>query len=196
MSAAMLCFQVAVLVLVAFFLREHGMGWAEAFGFKREPGWAVGLGICVAIIALPVCWWLQSVSVQALMRLGFNVDEQDAVRLLRLADALWKQVLMGGFAILLAPVAEELFFRGVLYPLLKQTVSRHLALWGTALLFALVHQNPASALPLLVLAVILALLYEWTDNLLACIVVHSFFNTANFVALFYGQQFTKLPGHP
>lgn len=193
---ASLCFQVAVLVLVTFFLREHGVGWAEAFGFRNEPGWALLLGICVAVITLPACWWLQSQSVEFLNQLGFNVDEQDAVRLLRDADSLWKQVYLGVFAIVLAPAAEELLFRGIGYPLLKHHGYPRLALWGTAIVFALIHGNLVAILPLTVLAIVLALLYEWTNNLLTCIVIHSLFNTANFVMLFVLKNAGQLPANP
>jgi membrane protease YdiL (CAAX protease family) len=194
--ATTMCFQGAVLVLVAIFLREHGIDWAEAFGFKNEPAWALMLGVCVAIIGLPVCWWLQSHSVSLLTQFGFNVDEQDPVRLLRQADALWKQVYLAVFAIVLAPVAEELLFRGIAYPLLKKITRPRFALWSMAMFFALIHGNLAVIVPLTFLAVVLTLLYEWTNNLLACIVVHSLFNAANFVMLFVLKNSGQLPGSP
>jgi membrane protease YdiL (CAAX protease family) len=177
-------FQVGALVLVAFFLRAHQVGWAEAFGFKREPGWALLLGLCVGIVALPCTWFLQSLCVETLARLGYPADEQEAVRLLRETQSVWKQIYLGVFAIGFAPVAEEILFRGILYPLVKQKGFPKTALFGTAVLFALVHANLAVIIPLVFLATLLALLYEWTNNLLACIVVHSLFNAANFVMLF------------
>lgn len=182
--AAMLCFQGAVLILAALFLREQSMGWAAAFGFRNEPGWAILLGVCAAVVLLPTCWWLQAQSIEVFTRLGFKPDEQDTVRVLRGADTLWKRACMGGFAIILAPLGEEIFFRGIAYTALKFYGWPRLALWGTAAVFALIHGNLAAAVPLLFLAVALTLLYEWTNNLLACIVVHSLFNAANFVMLF------------
>ena len=58
-----------------------------------------------------------------------------------------------------------------------------MALWGTSLLFALTHANAMTFVPLTFLAVVLVLLYEATDNLLAPILTHSLFNAANFVFL-------------
>jgi uncharacterized protein len=191
---ATLGFQVAGLVLVAYFLREHQIGWVEAFGFKTEPGWAVTLGIATAIIALPVAWSLQSVGIELLTRWGIPVADQEAVQLLSGAHALWKQVYLGVLTVLIAPLAEEILFRGILYTFLKQHTHRQLALWGTAVLFAGIHLNFGVLLPLFFLALVLAMLYEWTDNLLACIVVHSLFNGANFAMLFILNSPPHVPG--
>jgi membrane protease YdiL (CAAX protease family) len=50
-------------------------------------------------------------------------------------------------------------------------------------LFALVHGTAAIFIPLFVLALALTWVYEKTGNLLAPIVVHSLFNSANLVIL-------------
>ena len=46
------------------------------------------------------------------------------------------------------------------------------------------------------MAVLLTLLYEETNNLAACIVTHSFFNTANFVMLLFPDAIARLTAHP
>ena len=58
-----------------------------------------------------------------------------------------------------------------------------LALWGTALFFAVSHANLMAFLPLTFFGLVLALLYEATDNLLAPITVHALFNAINLVLL-------------
>jgi membrane protease YdiL (CAAX protease family) len=88
--------------------------------------------------------------------------------------------VLGFVTILLAPLAEEVLFRGILYPWIKQIGFPRLALWGTSLLFAVVHMNLVTLLPLLLLALLLAQLYERTDNLLAPISAHALFNALNF----------------
>ena len=193
---ASLCFQGAGLVLTYYFLQAHKMSWAEAFGFKNQPGWAVMLGICGAIIVLPACWWLQARSFEFFNYLGFEPTEQDAIRLLREANTWWKQAYLGVFAIVLAPVGEEVLFRGIAYPFIKHLGWPKLGLWFTATMFALIHGNIAAFLALLLLAVALTLLYEWTGNLLSCIVVHSLFNAANFGMLFILKNTGQLPASP
>ena len=188
--------QGGVLLVIALFLREQSASWTQAFGFKNETGWAIVLGICAAVIVLPAMWLLQKFSMDALAQLGFDVKEQEAVRLLRDAHGLGRQAILGVMAVVLAPVAEETFFRGILYPLAKQNSSRGFALVGVSIFFALIHCNLAIILPLTFLAVVLALLYEWTNNLLACILVHSLFNAANFVMLFVLKNSGQSPGSP
>jgi hypothetical protein len=77
-----------------------------------------------------------------------------------------------------------MLFRGVLYPWIKQAGFPRLALWGTSLTFAAIHQNLAAFLPLLVLALLFTGLYEKTNNLLASISAHASFNAMNFVMLY------------
>jgi membrane protease YdiL (CAAX protease family) len=84
----------------------------------------------------------------------------------------------------LAPAAEEMLFRGILYPAIKQAGFPRLALWGTALLFAAIHLNLVTFFPLMVLALGLTWLYERTDNLWSSIIAHALFNAMNFVILY------------
>jgi hypothetical protein len=98
-----------------------------------------------------------------------------------------ERAIMGIVVIGIAPVGEELLFRGILYPAIKQAGFPHLALWGTSLLFAAIHANLAKFVPLLVLALVLTQLYERTNNLLAPIGAHVVFNALNFVLIFFFQ---------
>ena len=95
---------------------------------------------------------------------------------------------MGTATILLAPVAEEMFFRGILYPAIKQAGFPRLALWGTSVVFAAIHLTPVIFLPLLVLALLLVWLYEKTNNLLAPIAAHSLFNGLNFALVYLWEK--------
>lgn len=71
----------------------------------------------------------------------------------------------------------------MLYPACKQTGHPRLALWGAAAFFAASHFNLMSFVPLLFFALVLTLLYEATQNLLAPIVAHATFNAVNFYLL-------------
>lgn len=185
--AAAVCFQGATLVLVHLFLREHEMRWAEAFGFAHQWRRALLLGVLMALLFLPVGIGLQWASANLMTRVHVEPVEQQAVQTLRVSASWLSRALLAAVAIGLAPVAEEVLFRGILYTALKQAGLRHLALWGTSVAFAIIHGNLATLLPLLVLSVALTLLYEKTNNLLAPIVAHAFFNGMNFLRLFLGE---------
>ena len=188
---ASLSFQGAGLILVAGFLREHQINWADAFGFGNHRGKAVLLGVVVALIFLPLGWGLQQTSALVMTHLPhFKMEPQEQlpVHVLRVSMSWPGRITLGVAAILLAPLAEEMLFRGILYPAVKQVGFPRLALWGTSLLFAAVHMNMVTFLPLTVLALVLTALYERTNNLLAPIMAHALFNALNFVTLFFIQQ--------
>jgi membrane protease YdiL (CAAX protease family) len=188
---ASLSFQGAGLILIARFLREHQIRWSEAFGLANHRGRALLLGLLVALIFLPIGWGLQQASVLTMTHLPFfklQPEEQLPVRVLRVTVSWPGRIMLGAAAILLAPVAEEILFRGILYPAVKQAGFPRLALWSTALLFAAVHLNAVTFVPLMVLAIVLTALYERTDNLLAPILAHAVFNALNFITLFLIEQ--------
>ena len=115
---------------------------------------------------------------------GIHPEEQQAVQTLRAASGALDRASLGVITILLAPLAEETLFRGVLYTWIRDAGYPRLALWGSSLLFALVHLNLVTFLPLLVLALILVALYERTGNLLASMAAHGLFNGLNFAMLY------------
>jgi membrane protease YdiL (CAAX protease family) len=188
---ASLSFQGAALILIVRFLREHQISWSEAFGFPNQWRKAVLLGVIVALIFLPLGWGLQQASMLVMTHLPhfkLHPEEQLPVHVLRVSASWAGRITLGAAAILLAPVAEEILFRGILYPAIKQAGFPRLALWGTVLLFAAVHLNVVTFVPLAVLALVLTALYERTNNLLASITAHALFNALNFVTLFLVQQ--------
>jgi len=77
----------------------------------------------------------------------------------------------------LGPVAEEVFFRGILFTAVRKHTSRLVAMLVSGALFAVVHTNLIGFLPILILGCLLADLYERTGSLLGPIAVHVLHNT-------------------
>ena len=188
---AVVSFQGAALVLIWRFLREHQVTWSEAFGLRHERKRALVWGAVGVSIFLPVGWLLQSFSAVVLTRLHLDPVAQAAVEALR---AMGHGPGLAAFVVLtviVAPVAEEMLFRGILYPAIKQAGFPRVAVWGTSGLFAAIHFNLTAFVPLFVLALLLIWLYEKTDNLLATIAAHSLFNTANLALFFLADEFSQ-----
>jgi membrane protease YdiL (CAAX protease family) len=187
--AGTLCFQGATWPLILFFLRRHGVGWRDAFGFRGPKiKHALLTAVGFIIVVLPVVLLLQAASIHALEKLGWLVEDQAAVKLVTGATSLWTTVYLGVFAIVLAPVAEEFIFRGMLFPFIKQLGFPRLAWLGVSFLFALIHADKAIFIPLFALALALTWLYEKTDNLLAPITAHALFNAVNFAVLLWQNR--------
>ena len=192
-----LCFQGITLALAWRFLREHQTSWATAFGFRRDLPKAIGLGAVVIGIFLPIGGVLKNVSLHVMEKLGIEPSVQLALQALKNSGSPTELVALGVITILLAPIAEETLFRGVLYPMVKQSGFPRAALWGTSAMFALIHFNVAIFVPLLLFALLLVWLYEKTDNLLAPIAAHATFNAVNFVMFFLTKDVAhKLPLQP
>lgn len=193
-----------VLLLVALLLRAHGVGWCEAFGWRAAGlSRAVALGVVGVAIALPVALTLQHFAQRGLTSLqeelvaheikSLNVkpEAQSFVQTIQQTETLGQRVFFAFLAILFAPLIEEILFRGILYPAIKLRGHPRLAFWGTSLVFALMHANMATFLPLAFLAMLLVFLYERTGNLLAPILTHGLFNAANYFALIYQRELNE-----
>ena len=179
-----LTFQLITIGLVWRFLREHKIGWTGGFGLRRNIPKAIGLGALAVGLFLPIGSVIMGFVVTVMEKIGIEPSLQLAMQALKNSSSATELVAMGIVTILLAPIAEESLFRGVLYPMIKQHGFPRAALWGTSVLFALIHFNVAIFLPLLLLALLLVWLYEKTDNLLAPIAAHATFNAVNFAMFF------------
>ena len=79
----------------------------------------------------------------------------------------------------LAPIAEELFFRAFCFTALRRTLGMLPAAVLTGIIFGAIHLGGTDIefiVPLMVFGFFLCLLYVWTDSLLPCIVLHALNN--------------------
>ncbi len=85
--------------------------------------------------------------------------------------------------VLLAPLFEEVVFRGALLPVLAKSYGN---LWGiilSALVFALAHLSVGELPPLFVLGLGLAVLRLSTGRLFPCVLMHALWNGVTFINL-------------
>ncbi|MBI3975218.1 MAG: CPBP family intramembrane metalloprotease [Armatimonadetes bacterium] len=87
---------------------------------------------------------------------------------------------------LAVPIGEEIYFRGVVYGGLRHRYGVGWALAGSTLFFGLVHQQVIHFLPIAVLGLAFALLYERTKSLVPAITVHAVNNVIAVLAQLYG----------
>ena len=78
-------------------------------------------------------------------------------------------------AMVLAPIVEELLFRGFLYHGIRRKAGVKAALIVTSAVFALIHPPQVMA-PIFVVGLSLGYLYERTGTLIAPIAFHAVFN--------------------
>jgi membrane protease YdiL (CAAX protease family) len=108
--------------------------------------------------------------------LGLKTRIQDAIPIFVGEQSAAATIAMIALACLIAPVAEETFFRGFLQPVLRRSLGQRGAIIMVALLFALVHRNLAVFLPIFALGLVLGYLYEKTQSTIASAVAHCMHN--------------------
>ncbi|MGE9270218.1 MAG: CPBP family intramembrane glutamic endopeptidase, partial [Verrucomicrobiales bacterium] len=113
---------------------------------------------------------------------------QEIVEAFTQEDDLGVLLLLCVTAVIVAPLTEEVLFRGYLYGVAKRFCGRHAAVIFSSLIFAAIHHNAMALLPLCFLAVFLALAYEWTGSIWAPIGIHLVFN-ASTVAVQFALRF-------
>jgi membrane protease YdiL (CAAX protease family) len=101
--------------------------------------------------------------------------------------------LMSALGVILAPLLEELFFRGLFYPLVRRTVGVTLAVLLTATIFAFIHGAQlgyawAPLLSIFVVGVVLTLVRQITESVAASYLVHCGYNLALFGMLWIGSD--------
>lgn len=165
---------VAFAVLVVRWLGSRPS--PAAFGL-RTPDWRAALGWTLAAYA---AFWVVAIIVG--IALG-DPEEQDIVLDLKDEDSV---AVLAGFAVmvcLLAPLAEEFFFRGFLLRVLQEKTNVAIAVVVTGIAFGLVHLPSGDWIGALVLSLFgmaLCGLFLLTSSLLPCIMLHAFHNSISF----------------
>ena len=186
------CFQFVGLILAHVFLRAHEVTWSEFLGLKAPGlGRAILIGLGVCLVALPAVLMVHQLSGLIINALNGSAEMQFTMKVLKESVSPGQRILFGGTAIVVAPVIEETLFRGILYRTLKQLGYPRLGLFGSAIFFAFIHVNLMSLLPLAFLAIILALLYDRTNNLMSAIAAHSLFNAVNFFSFLHQEEIER-----
>jgi membrane protease YdiL (CAAX protease family) len=146
-----------------FTVRKYGVGWG-ALGLRGFTGGALGLGCMLMVVSYGFNMFYSLF----LSFFGLSI-QMDLVPLFAGLDSPWF-LLAGG--ILLAPFAEEVFFRGFVFAGLRQRYGWKKAGVISALLFSLVHLQLTAILPIFIIGYIFAYLYEKGGSIWPAIVMH------------------------
>ena len=173
---------VAVIVGIGLSPARHfGLAGAGALSPLR----AVGLGL---LIALAVGFPLQvfATGIEKVFRhFGLPTPPEPAVALFLAAHDPVVLAKLLFAALVVAPLCEEVFFRGFLHSALKAHFPTRpsIPLCATAAVFAAIHCHWATLLPLFGFALALGLVYELSGSLLLCLAVHFWFNAITALSL-------------
>ena len=174
-----------VIVMVQWVGRRN---FVTLFGFDRLRPAALAIWTVLgSLTAIPVVV-LVSMRMPDLIEGWFGTEaaEQAAVMNIReSSDPVFKALLIFN-AVLIAPVVEEIVFRGYFYGVMKRHTSAMFAAFTTAAIFAAAHQNLLALIPLFGLALIFTLFYEASRSLWVPIGMHAAFNATNVILILTG----------
>lgn len=164
-----------------FFAKRTTVSPMRALGLIKDRYSANTVGVAILV-------WLGYVLVAALFIALVDVqpNQEDIARELGFEESTLTAIIVGILIVGLAPIAEELFFRGFLYTGLRSAMPMAPAAIVSGILFGSIHLTSGDVVvagQLSILGVVLAVTYEKTRALWAPIIVHAINNGIAFSVL-------------
>jgi membrane protease YdiL (CAAX protease family) len=173
-------------LLILAVVRPTERGW-EALGLLPPHRFrnvlAVAASYLTLLIPLGVFTWAWASLLDAL---GYHPSLQPALELYVRAwsgkDWVGTGLIVVG-AVIVAPLVEELLFRGFIFGILRTRLGAPRALVLASILFALIHVYPEVVVPIFFVGLVFNLIYLRTGSLAYSILFHMLFNGGTLVAV-------------
>ncbi|MEM7015505.1 MAG: CPBP family intramembrane glutamic endopeptidase [Verrucomicrobiota bacterium] len=171
---------VFAIIIVMGFVRQHDL--VELWGLDRmNPKNVVISSVMLVLSTVLTLLVMQLFYVLFLKDAIGEAPAQESIQQLRKDRSLGMIVTLIISACIIAPILEEVLFRGFLYPVLKRFTPPIIAALIVSGIFAAVHSNLGGLVPLGVLSLMLILVYEITGTLWSAMLVHAGFNLCNII---------------
>jgi membrane protease YdiL (CAAX protease family) len=143
-------------------------------------------GISTYLAILPLLFALLALVVYVAGRFAYEPPQHPLVNIFlqekNVSNSMvWISLLL---ACVIGPAVEEVFFRGFFYMAIRKYWGTGWAAVLSAGLFAAVHENLFSFIPIFFLGMVLCYLYERRKSLISCITLHILHNSA-FIMYFF-----------
>lgn len=181
---------LAIAILMPFLTKKHTTSRKD-LGLTRLPVWT---DIFLTPAGLVVYLIFSSLLILLATRVlpGFDVNQVQSTGFGQLSQR-YEYILAFVALVVVAPVAEEILFRGYLYGKLKKFVPTWVAIIATSILFGAAHGAWNVAIDTFALGIMLCLLRELTGSLWSSILLHMAKNSIAFYMLFiYPSLLTTL----
>lgn len=169
-------------VVVIFAWRQ--VSWRSlGFGKFDWGTMAIGCGLLVASYMV--------ILVHNLLLTAFDIRTQGD-EILRLFEQLESPVWFFVVGAILAPLVEEIFFRGFLFQGFRARYSWVSAMLLSSAIFAVAHLDLASLVPTFVLGNLLAYLYQRSNSVWPGVILHMLVNSFGLLATYFLSQNPQL----
>ena len=161
-------------------LRRRGWNW-EHVGLIKPSSYWLSVSIVIGIFAIPVS---AIIAVGIQLALGRPIENTQLTFLAPNGFTWFSAISMFILGGLIAPVAEELYFRGVLFHWLNSKWTIWPSILLSALVFGLVHGEASVAGAAFVLGIFMAWVYYKSSSLWTAIIVHAINNSVKILLLY------------
>jgi membrane protease YdiL (CAAX protease family) len=186
MISGAVIYLLAALLLVVFTTLHARAPVSSLFHTsKTSLSAAAAKGVVYGIAAIPPTILITIATNELITRAGYMPQSQPVIQWLTDPQTPFSaRVTIFVSAVIIAPLAEELIFRGILFPAVLRRKSWLFAAMLTGCIFSLIHFHPPSFLSIFVLSLFFCAGYSATGSLITPIVMHMVFNaTATFFTL-------------
>ncbi len=173
-----------VLVPLVLLTRKLDLPYRYDLSLEHRPPWILVASGLVAIAALAPTSLLAQIS----MHLKQPPAEWLALMEEAMPHGIWATALTIVTVVVVAPLIEELVFRGLLHRLISRKWGPWMATAISSLVFGLIHAEPWYLFGLVGIGVVLALVYEATGSVLACWVTHLTHNAVSLGMMLWTDQ--------
>ena len=176
-----------LIALVAGMNRKQSDRWRLNCGMGRNHAKEILLGPVLYLAIIPFLM-LATAGYHFLLEhlFGLEIELQEVAQTM-MQELSWVEGLYILTAIFVAPVYEEVMFRGIVFPYLAKRIGPLKGALMVSLLFALMHFHLPSFVPLFLLSAVLCWTYWRTRSLWAGIGLHAVFNTVSILALNFAE---------
>ncbi len=199
-NQALLSTTVAALTYILSLAMVIGLPWwlkkrrttKDELGITRLPSWMdIGLAPAGFIIYLLCSAALVYIVASLIPQLNINQTQETGFDSITYG---YEYILAFITLVVIAPIAEEILFRGYLYGKLRKFIPLWAVIIIVSVVFGLVHGQWNVAIDVFALSVVLCLLREITGNIWSGVILHMMKNGLAFYLLFVNPALMRTMG--
>ena len=181
--------ELALLVTVLLWIRLVHKQRARALGFKGLTAANAGMGIGIGLAGLLVAGIISQVQAAIIQSFTHRTVEAPKQITLQHNPQAISLAIIALSVVVLAPLAEEAFFRGFIFRRLAQRYRVGVAIVVSAVIFGLAHLIPLVMIPIFGLGVLLASIVYARKSIVPSIFAHATFNGIQIAILIARKQY-------
>ena len=183
-SGLLLIVQLTFLLPVIIIFAYRRISW-RAIGFGKFNWSTLGIGCGLLIGSYAVILVHNAI----LVMLGIKTQGQEITQLFgALKSPVWFFIV----GAILAPLVEEIFFRGFLFQGFRARYGWVPGLLLSSAIFGLAHLDPVALIPTFILGCLLAYLYQRSNSVWPGVIMHMLVNSLGLCSVYFMTQYPNL----